>query len=234
MFHVSGQIRGGHKERGQEQKCCTLAGDRGQPTHPAHSSAEAIQKRIDSERLAPQPSPAQPARMRTPLLAQQDKQCSPGPCFGTGGKQPKVSHGVPAAIRYMFFQDCDKVFVRMPHSYKPIVVSRVLCQVFNVLVCNPLETVLCDRRTSNVSSDIAQEMRLGHSPTDVNVPSALVLDFENCPELRCRVFGGEDIPAQRLRQACINSVNARLPYCRRLIQRPLDSCMPPSDTRICR
>jgi hypothetical protein len=95
------------------------------------------------------------------LLLQEHKHSYPGSCFGTRGEQSEISHIVSTAIWDLLLQDVDKLFVREPHRYQPII-SRVLGNILNRFLCLPRQTVLGHRWSSNVPSYIFHEMCLGH------------------------------------------------------------------------
>src|SRR5437868_7862863 len=170
-------------ERIRENTDNTLDGNGGQATHPVHRLTKAVQQRTDAEGFATQLPPTQTARMRTLFLPQQRKHGSPRTSFGAGREQSEIAHGMQAAIQHLLLQNGDKFSIRISYFYQLILVPCVLCQVFNFLIRHPLHTVLGNWRASNIPSDIAQEMSLGHSAADVNVPIAIVLDFENCSKL---------------------------------------------------
>src|SRR5438552_1004429 len=97
-------------------------------TDSPHELATTVQQRINTERLATQPSPGQPGRVRPFSLIQQDKDSDPCSVFCPRRKQSKISHRMPTAIRNMLHQKADEFFIRIVFVNE-LLISSVLRQI---------------------------------------------------------------------------------------------------------
>ena len=96
---------------------------------------------------------------------------------GTRGQQSEVAHRVFEAVNDVRHQQPDEFLIRVPNRCLTSL-SSVFCKVLHFLIADPCKAMLCDRRLTNVATDVVYHTLFLYRVTDENIPISFCFGFE--------------------------------------------------------